>query len=168
MRVLILILLVSLAGCGNAGRGILMRGQVYDDPREHNEPPGDLLPAPKLAWTEDVIQAAKDEAKARGGAWIKTHIILCNGPDDLAERTGLPKVVRGGVVVSRANPDNGTIWLSRESRADLAHECGHLFLNLGSTVDDESKCEEFAGCVLARLAAMEQALIGMMNGNDKP
>lgn len=43
-----LLVMAALTGCEDS-RAILMRGQVFDDPRQHNEPQGDALPAPKTA-----------------------------------------------------------------------------------------------------------------------
>lgn len=168
----LLALLLALPGCQDS-RAPLMRGQVQDDARqdEQIQPPGDELPPPKAArapaWADEVIEAAKDEARARGHGWIATKIVMCAGPEGLARVTGMPKVERGGLVVARSDKRTGTIWLSRESRADLAHECAHLFMDYGRSEADEDRCEAFARCVEARLAAMERALCGMLNGNDK-
>lgn len=41
------LLVVSLCGCESSTP--LMRGQVFDDPRQHQDAPGDALPAPLTA-----------------------------------------------------------------------------------------------------------------------
>lgn len=166
--------MLLFAGCADS-RAPLMRGQVQDDARqdEQLQPPGDELPPPKCAqnatpaWAGEVIQAARDEAKARGRDWVEVKLLLCDGPEGVAKASGLPKRKACGILRAAADKATGTVWLSRPSREDLAHELGHLFMGYGKTEEDEALADAFADSVLARLAAMERALCESLNGNDR-
>ncbi len=64
--------------------------------------------------------------------------VFCRDADDIARRTDRPASERGGVVVSRADIQTGTIYLSRTDPHDLYHECYHVMFRSVSEVNAEA------------------------------